>query len=1091
MDERYVELHCHSCFSLLDGASTPEALLDRAQELGMPALALTDHDGLYAVIRFSLAARQRGIAPIVGAELTLQDGPSLSGPSHLVLLAENRAGYRNLCWLISRGQLAGSKGRPRLSFEQFQGHTAHLIALTGCQRGSVAAYLLAGEPKKAQAALAALRELFGPHNLYVELQQHLHPGDAALVAGLVRLARRAHLPIIATNNVHYARESGSLLHDVLVAIRHNLPLRECRPHLRPNSEYYLKPPAEMAALFAAYPEALAHTLEVAGRCQVDLYFRDEAAAPPDLPAVIGSKLYPSPPQGSGADRAIASPLPPRREGDATAASDADGRTHSLSPTRERGRVRGDAAPSRSRSYSPSPSKGERDADSTLAALCLAELPARYPHNSDAAERQLRHELQVIRQTGLAGYFLLVWDIVRFAKEQGIQVRGRGSAAHSIVAYLLGITAVDPLAHNLLFERFLSAEARIMPDIDLDFCARRREEVIQYVYRKYGEAHVGMVCNYITYCSRSAIRDVGKALGLPPAVIDRLAKGQSKWRSHDWDAASLGFTPEDWERFWHLCEAIQGFPRHLGIHVGGLCITRSPLDEVVPLERATMPGRVVIQWDKDNTEDAGLIKLDLLSLRTLSAIDECLQLIRETRGHTVDLDALPLDDPAVYRQLQEADTIGAFQVESRAQQQALVKMKPRNLADIVVEVALIRPGPLQGNMVHPYLRRRAGLEPVRYPHPILEPILAETLGIIVFQEQVIRVAMAMGGFSAGEADLLRRAMSRHRSEEEMAGFRERFVRGAVARGVPAEVAEDVFTKLSGFASYGFCKSHAVAFAKTAYDTLYLRAHYPVEFYCALLNNEPMGFYAPRVVIGDARRHGVRVRPVDVNRSRERCTIEEGGVRLGLLYVEGLGQMGAERVVAARPAQGYSGLPDFCRRTRLPRRAVENLILAGAMAGWSRDQRALLWELGRLHYQEEELLLPLPPDEVALEPMTHAEELLSEYSITGVSAQGHLMEIFREQLDGMGVYTSRELQQARQGQSVRVAGLVAVRQAPPTAKGFAFITLEDETGLTNLVLTPDKVEEFRPVLDRPVLLAQGTVEREGSAVHVKARAISPLT
>jgi len=1044
MDEHYVELHCHSCFSLLDGASTPEALLDRAAELGMPALALTDHNGLYAAIRFSLAARQRGIAPIVGAELTLQKGPGCPEPSHLVLLAENRAGYRNLCWLISRGQLAGSKGHPRLSLAQFQGHTAGLIALTGCRQGCVTGRLLAGEPKQALAALATLRELFGPHNLYVELQQHLHPGDAALAAELARLARKAHLPTIATNNVHYARQSDSPLHDVLVAIRHNLPLAECRPHLRPNSEYYLKPPAEMAALFAAHPDALAHTLEVASRCQVDLYFRDEATAPPDLATVTGDP----------APMRQAAPSPPEGEGDA-----------------------------------PRPSEGER-AFATLSALCLAQLPARYPHDTGAAERQLHHELQVIRQTGLAGYFLLVWDIVRYAKAQGIQVRGRGSAANSIVAYLLGITAVDPLAHNLLFERFLSAEARIMPDIDLDFCSRRREEVIQYVYRKYGESHVGMVCNYITYCARSAIRDVGKALGLPPAVIDQLAKGQSKWRSHDWDPAALGFTPQDWERFWGLCEAIQGFPRHLGIHVGGLCITRSPLDQVVPLERATMPGRVVIQWDKDNTEDAGLIKLDLLSLRTLSAVDECLRLIRETRSETVDLDALPLDDPAVYRQLQQADTIGAFQVESRAQQQALVKMKPRNLADIVVEVALIRPGPLQGNMVHPYLRRRAGLEPVRYPHPLLEPILAETLGIIVFQEQVIRVAMAMGGFSAGEADLLRRAMSRHRSEEEMAAFRERFVRGAIARGVPPEVADDVFTKLSGFASYGFCKSHAVAFAKTAYDTLYLRAHYPAEFYCAILNNEPMGFYAPRVVIGDARRHGVRVRPVDVNRSRENCTVEEGAIRLGLLYVEGLGQRGAERVVAARPAQGYSDLPDFCRRTRLPRRLVENLILAGAMAAWRREQRALLWELGRLHYQEEELPLPLPPDEVALQPLTRAEELLAEYSVTGVSAEGHLMELFRERLEGMGVCTCRGLQQARQGQSARVAGLVAVRQAPPTAKGFAFITLEDETGLANLVLTPDKVEQYRPLLDRPVLLAQGTVEREGSTVHLKASTISAL-
>ncbi len=1011
MNERYVELHCHSCFSLLDGAATPEALLEQALALDMPALALTDHNGLYAAIRFYLAAKERGLAPLVGAELTLQGDESFPADSHLLLLAENKRGYRNLCWLISRAQLQGSKGRPRLSLQQMAGRTAGLIALTGCRRGRVAASLLAGDPRRALACLQALKALFGPQGVYVELQQHLHAGEAALVEQLAALARATRLPMVATNNAHYARREGSRLQDVLVAIRHNLPLPDCRPYLYSNSEYYLKSPSEMASLFAAYPEALANTLEVAARCQIkDLHFRDEIVCPPSV------------------------------------ATDCS-------------------------------------ADDALAQLCRTRLPP-----TQAAEQQLRHELQVIRQTGLASYFLLVWDIVRFARERGIQVRGRGSAANSFVAYLLGITGVDPLRHNLLFERFLSAEARVMPDIDLDFCSRRREEVIQYVYERYGESHVGMVCNYITYCARSAIRDVGKALGLPPEAIGWLANNQEVWGGEDWDPQPLGLALSTWAQFRALCAAIQGFPRHLGIHVGGMCITRSPLDEVVPLERATMPGRVVIQWDKDNAEDAGLIKLDLLSLRTLSAIDECLGAIKETHGQVVDLDRLPLDDPLVYQQLEKADTIGAFQVESRAQQQALVKVRPRNLADLAVEVALIRPGPLQGGMVHPYIRRRQGLEPVHYDHPLLEPVLKETLGVVVFQEQCIRIAMVMGGFSAGEADMLRRAMSRHRSGEEMARFRARFVEGALARGVPVAVAEEVFGKLAGFSSYGFCKSHAVAFAKTAYDTLWLRAHYPAEYYCAVLNNEPMGFYAPRVIIGDARRHGVRVMPVRVNRSLAPCTVEGGAIRLGFRYIDGLGEAGAQRLVEARPQGGYRDLVDVCRRTRLARRLLENLILAGGMDEWG-GRRALIWELGRLHY-EEDLPWTSVPDDIALEPMTYGEELAAEYSVTGVSAQGHLLELYRERLSRVGVRGSGELKDAMAGERVRVAGMVAVRQRPPTAKGFAFVTLEDEAGLINLILTPDVADRYRRVLDEPLLLAEGRVERGDGAVNVQVEKLAHL-
>jgi len=1004
----YVELHAHSCFSLLDGASTPEALLDRAAELGMTALALTDHDGLYAVVRFALAARERGIHPIIGAELTMTD------ETHLVLLAENRAGYQNLCWLISRAQLSQSKGNARLAWADLAGHTDGLIALSACKQGAVAASLLRGDRAEALRRAQELAALFAPQCCYIELQQHLHPEDAALLDDLVEVARAARLPLVASNNVHYAWREGHCLQDVLVAIRHTGTLQEVRSHLRANSEYYLKSGAELAPLFADYPEALENSRAIAERCQLELDFRADA-------------------------------IPP-----AAAETEAE--------------------------------------NARLRELCEAGMAQRFPHEQAAAQRQMEHELQVIYKTGLSGYFLLVWDIVRYAQERGIQVRGRGSAANSIVAYLLGITGVDPLAHGLLFERFLSAEARVMPDIDLDFCSRRREEVVQYVYEKYGEEHVGMVCNYVTYRARSAIRDVGKALGLSLATVDRLAKTQGKWGQGgqvEEVAGEVGVPPRTWEQFLALCAAIEGFPRHLSIHVGGMCITRAPLDRIVPLERATMPGRVVIQWDKDNVEDAGLIKMDLLCLRTLSAIDECLRTIEQGHGRRIDLDTLPLDDPVVYKALQTADTIGTFQVESRAQQQALVQMLPRRFGDIVIEVALIRPGPLQGNMVHPFFRRRNGLEPVSYMHPLLKPILGETLGVVIFQEQVIRVAMAMGRFTAGEADLLRRAMSRHRSNEEMARFRERFVAGATSQGVAASLADEIFDKLAGFASYGFCKSHAAAFAKTAYDTLWLRAHYPAEYYCAVLNNEPMGFYTPRVVVGDAGRHGVRLAPVHVNRSQAACRVEDGDIRVGFSYVAGLGEAGAERVVAARPDAGFSGLADFCRRTRLARRLVENVILAGGMRDWQPDKRALLWELGRTHYQHDELPLELPADDVALQPMTHDEELIYEYGVTGVSTGGHLLELYRERLTAAGLGTSQDLATARNGQRVRIAGLVAVRQAPPSAKGFAFFSLEDEWGMMNVIFKPDIFTAQRAELaGAQVLAVEGEVQHARGQINVLA-------
>ncbi len=1013
----YVELHCHSCFSLLDGASTPEALLDRAAELDMPSLALTDHDGLYGAVRFYVAAKQRGIQPILGAELTLESD------HHLLVLAETQQGYANLCWLISRAQLRGSKGNAKLPLNLLPNHTKGLIALTGCRRGPVADAILHHDPEAAKTALRRLVSLFGAGNLYVELQQHLRRDDAQLVDALAALARTEKVPLVATNNVHYATRDKHRLADVLTAIQHNAPLTEAQRWLRPNSEFHLKSVHEMADLLGEYPEALAHTREIAARCQVTLDFRKHAI----------------PPQALG---------------------------------------------------------GSLSLDQRLEALCEKGLTWRYRKGLAAARKQLEHELRIIRQTGLSGYFLLVWELICFSQEQGIQVRGRGSAANSIVAYLLGITNIDPLAHDLLFERFLSAETRVMPDIDLDFCSRRREEVIQHVYEKYGEDHVGMVCNYVTYRRRSAIRDVGKALGMAPDLLNdvtRRLRGIGRLNMDIEKAteqalhAPEGISGATWQRFLSLCAEIQGIPRHLSIHVGGMCITDRPLCEIVPLERATMPGRVVIQWDKDSVEDAGLIKTDILSLRTLSAIDQCLDMIQKNHNTAIDLDTLSLDDPAVYQALQEADTVGAFQVESRAQQQALVKMKPREFNDIIVEVALIRPGPLQGNMVYPFFQRRMGIEDVSYPHPLLEPILKETLGVVVFQEQVIRIAMAMGQFTAGEADMLRRAMSRHRSGREMAAFRERFVQGAIAQKVPRQVAEDVYASLEGFASYGFCKSHAAAFAKTSYDTLYLRAHYTAEYYCALLNNQPMGFYVPRVLVGDARRHGVQVRPVHINHSDAECTIEQGAIRLGLTYIHGLGDTAIERLLEPREEHAYTSLKNFCQRTRLPRRLVENLILAGAMDEWGQDRRRLIWTLGRLRYQANELPLEVPElREAPLEPMNDDELLMAEHSVTGLSAEGHVMELLRPKMERLGIITSEQLLDVSPGEQVTVAGAVVIRQAPPTAKGFVFLTLEDEYGLLNIIVKPQIFAPQQATWSSSIILAvQGKVERLDQQINVMAQ------
>jgi error-prone DNA polymerase len=698
--------------------------------------------------------------------------------------------------------------------------------------------------------------------------------------------------------------------------------------------------------------------------------------------------------------------------------------------------------------------------------------------------RLDYELEVIERSGLANYFLIVWDIVRFAREKSIRCQGRGSAANSLVAYLLAISPIDPLAHDLVFERFLSDERRLTPDIDIDFAAGDlREEVIQYVYGRYGEDHAAMACTFITFQARSALRDVGKALGLPVALIERMAKTLDV-RSASKIGETLGEEISGpWEQLADLCAQIDGFPRHLGIHNGGMVITGSPLADRLPAEPATMPNRMVVQWDKDSLEDAGLVKIDLLGLRMLSALDEAAALIEETTGTRPDLDELTFDDPEVYEMISRADTVGVFQVESRAQAQMLPRMRPKTFSDIIIAISLIRPGPIIGQMVHPYLRRRLGEEPIDHMHPRLKDALDETLGVVLFQEQVLKVARDLAGFTAGQGEILRRALGSKHASALLDGLHEAFVNGAIGQGVEAEAAEEVFQRLRGFGSYSFPKSHAAAFAVAVYQSAWLKRYHPAEFFAAILNNQPMGFWAPSVIVSEAKRLGIGILPVDVQCSRGKCSVEDGGIRIGLSYVKGSGEGSIERIEEERASRPFKDLHDFCARTRLTRRLVEHLILAGAMDGWGIERRQLLWQLARLHYEAEELDLVIPDDGFVLPPMPHIEAISYEQSVLGMTAGEHPMERYRDWLDAHGVKDSNALAACEYGQIVRVAGMNIMHQSPPTAKGHHFITLEDEYGMMNIIVRPKVYEKYRLVLRASrLLIVEGEVQRKDNVVNI---------
>ena len=1012
----YVELHCHSNFSFLDGGSHPAELARRAAELGMPALAITDRGGVYGAVRFLQACRKVGVKPLIGTTLEV-DGQDM------VMIARNLRGYSNLCRLLSLAHTDQPKGEARATLATVAEHRGDLF------------YLSATDD---ETRLRRFQEALGNDSVFSELHNHLRSEDAWVLEGRAAMAKRCGAPLVATNQVHYHVPERRRLHDVMVAIRHRATLDEARPHLFPNAEHCLKSDEEMRPLFKSYPEALATPWDIAQQCDLELDFRKVRF--PGYPVPVGETPF-----------------------------------------------------------------------SFLYKLCFEGVRERYRPITVEVTRRLQRELEVIEKTGLAEFFLINWDLMHFAREHGVPGQGRGSAADSIVAYVLGITRVDPIEHNLLFERFLHEEMTSTPDIDIDFSTEHREQVIQYVYDKYGWERTGMVCNVVTFQPRMAIRQVGKALGFSNELLDRLAKGVDRWFTEDVEDSMTGavpspdMRPKSWQQFLELCREVIDFPRHLSIHNGGMLVTGEPLVDIVPVEPATMEGRRVVQFNKDDVEDLGLIKMDMLGLRTLSVIAEALELIKDTSGTRPDLDQLPLTDPKVFEMCSAADTIGVFQIESRAQMQTLPRTRPNSFNDLVVEVAIIRPGPIQGNAVHPYINRKQGREPVTYPHPLLEPILKDTLGVILYQEQIIEIAMTVAGMTPSGADGFRRAMTRHLNHVEMSSLEGGFIEGCLANGVPREVADQLFASVQGFAVYGFCRSHAAAFARTAYETAWLKLNHPVEFGCGLLNNQPMGFYHPSVLVEDLKRHGVRVLPIDINCSDVRCLPElvttEHGMRIGFNYVRDLGEEGGKAIVAERERGAYMSFDDFLERLRggpIGPRAVRNLVMVGAFDGLGQPRRELLWGWqerwhGRglrrgIQSQSELRLNSTAPD---LPELDEFDVNQLEYRISDLSTGHHLIHFCRDRLSDLGALESNRLPAIPNGRKVRVAGLVITRQAPSTAKKIRFFTLEDEFGQVNVTIKPDIYDRYRQVANRqPILVIDGVMQRQDGVWSVLATHIQAL-
>jgi len=1039
----YVELHAHSAYSFLDGASQPEELAARAAELGYEALALTDHDGVYGSLEFAHAAKDFGVRPITGAEVTL------AGGTHVTLLVETQRGYANLCRLLTAAH-AGTRlpGRetellpaaldPALLAE----HTEGLVCLSGCARHGLAVHDPEGAARLAQA--------FGRGSFFVELQRPYERGDARRNAALRQLAASLGVETIATGDPHAHVPRRLALQDVLVAIRTRTSLDGCEQERRGNRESVLRLPQEMAERFPADADAVARTVELAARLEFD------------LTQELGYRY-------------------------------------------------------------PDFSDGPDPADVQLARICDCAFDERYasagPIARARARERLGQELALIREIGLSGFFLLHWEVLELARECANEVRGPGSPRHalppgrgrgssvgSIVCYLTGLSHVDPVESNLSLGRFLNRELVSVPDIDLDFPRDIREKLIVAVTERYGREHAALVASFSTYRSRGAIRDVGKALGLPYAELERLARVTDGW-SAEKVAEDLERLPDAkrklasprWRAFAELCAEIAGLPRHISQHPGGMVISTRPLVELVPVQPAAMAGRQLCQWDKDSCADAGFLKIDLLGLGMLSAVEDCVDMVARLHGEPIDLSRIPLDDPAVYAEIQAADTVGDFQIESRAQMQSLLQTRPENLDDLTVQVALVRPGPIQGKAVHPYIahRRRLRDDPSFEPpveHELLREPLRETLGTIIFQDQVLDVGIAVAGFSVGQAEGLRRAMSRKRSEAAIEAFRAPFVEGAAGNGVDEQTANLIYDKVIGFAGFGFPKSHAAAFALLAYQSAWLRHHYPAEFLCSLLNAQPMGFYPPASLVRDGQRRGVEVRPPDLNLSADRCGIEDGAVRVGLGYVKSVGESEAKAVVVEQP---YTGIRDLAQRAPVGRAALEALVAAGACDAFG-PRRDLLWRLGvapsgkSAGKGNRQLALPLEPtaEVPVLAEQTDWERMLADYRHTSLSIGVHPLTLLRAHLPG-DVVASSDLHECPNGHRVAVAGMAVARQRPATAKGVVFMLIEDEAGQVNLILPPQVYEAYRAIVrGEPLILARGIFERHGRNENVVVSELETL-
>ncbi len=1059
----YVELHARSAFSFLEGSSLPESLMQRAAEFEMHAMALMDRNGVYGAPRFHMAGQKQGIRAHIGAEIAVSDmGQRLrpavylphshpAEPIRLPILAESRVGYQNLCRLITRFKLReNTKAEGAALASDFEEYSEGLVCLTGGSEGPLAAALAEGGYDAAQKVIERLVNIFGHRGVYVEIQRHFDREEEHRNRAAIRIARTLNLPLLATGGVNYATPHEREVLDVFTCIRHHKTLDIAGRLLTSNAERHLRHSREMQKLFYDYPDAIANTGELSSRLTFEL-----TGLGYEFPA------YPVP-DGENMDSFL----------------------------RKR----------------------------TEEGIRSRYLPKNDPCLFAKAKQQAERELKLIAQLGLAGYFLIVWDIVRFCKANGILIQGRGSAANSVVCYALEITIVDSVGLELLFERFLSEERGEWPDIDLDLPSETdRERAIQFVYQRYGELGAAMTANVTTYRSRSASREAGKALGFDKETAGRLAglvsawewKGPSDTLGNAFKAAGFDMRNPRIAKYLEMCERIQKMPRNLSQHSGGMVICQGHLDSVVPVERASMAGRTVVQWDKDDCSDMKIIKVDLLGLGMLAVLKDVAQLVPQHYGVSLDYAQIPQDE-AVYESIQRADTVGLFQIESRAQMSALPRTKPKCFADLSMQVAIIRPGPVTGKFVNPYIARRLGKEPITYLHPSFEPFLRRTLGVPLFQEQVMKIGMVAANLTGGEAEELRKTMGGKRSEATLTGLKTRLHEGMTANGFDTAQQAEVMRVLATVKEFMFPESHAHSFASIAYSSAYARHHYLAAYTCALFNNQPMGFYSPATIANDAKLHGLKILPVDVQRSEWFCTLEElkpderarhaglFAVRMGFCYVKGLRRETGDTIAESRMDGPFTSEYDLQRRVPSIRRAELTLLAKAGAFNWTGEKhhrRAAMWRAERAGQTVGPLFENIPDEHESavspLRPMTADERLVADYGTTGLTLGPHPMAYQRAAMNRAGIVPAAHLRTLPDGISVRIAGAVIARQRPGTAEGFIFLSLEDETGISNAIIRPNLYEQNRVAVTRgKVLRIDGTLQNQDGVVSVKASAVGVL-